>query len=419
MPGKSISRRRFLKTAGVTLALPLLEAHQPVVCGATAASVPRRLVAICYPIGLYAPNFFPEQTGRDYLLSPYLKVVEEFRPHFTVFSGLSHPRIARTHTADVTFLTGAPFELADGFRNGVSLDQVAAAHVGSETRFPVLTLGPTSLSFTPTGVKLPTSDRPSEVFARLFLGGNARQSQAQIQKLREGRSILDVVGEQARDLQRDLPASDRTRVEDYFSAVRELEKRMARAEEWEKKPKPKVDVPPPRDVNPNADPFAHLRLMVDLIHLALQTDSTRVVALHAGLFTSHPVIEKETLDYHNLSHHGKDPEKIKKLSAIETELMQVFRGLLAKLRETKEADDSLLDRTMVLLGSNLGNANSHDTTNLPILLAGGGFKHGEHLAFSPTNNTPLCNLYVSMLQRLGMEVSSFGSGKSALKGLEF
>src|SRR5262249_14919253 len=129
--------------------------------------------------------------------------------------------------------------------------------------------------------------------------------------------------------------------------------------------------------------------------------------------------DKETLDYHNLSHHGKDPEKIKKVGAIETELMQVFRGLLAKLRATKEESDSLLDRTMVLLGSNLGNANSHETTNLPILLAGGGFKHGQHLAFSATNNTPLCNLYVSMLQRLGVEVSSFGSGKGPLKGLEF
>src|SRR5262249_40295038 len=157
------------------------------------------------------------------------------------------------------------------------------------------------------------SDRPSEVFARLFLAGSSSQAQAQIRKLREGQSILDVVGEQARDMQRDLPASDRTRVEDYFAAVRELEQRMTRAEEWEKKPKPKVGVAQPRDVNPNADPFGHLRLMVDLIHLALQTDSTRVVVLHAGLFTSHPVIDKETLDYHNLSHHGKDPEKIKKV----------------------------------------------------------------------------------------------------------
>jgi hypothetical protein len=179
-----------------------------------------------------------------------------------------------------------------------------------------------------------------------------------------------------------------------------------------------VTVPQPRDVNPNADPVGHLRLMYDLIHLALQTDSTRVITLHGGLLNSQPTIQGSALDYHNLSHHGQDSDKIIGIGLIEDELMKAFLHLLAKLKETREDGETLLDRTMVLLGSNLGNASSHDTTNLPILLAGGGFKHGQHLALNRENNTPLCNLYVSMLQRFGMEVSSFGTGKSTLRGFE-
>ena len=176
--------------------------------------------------------------------------------------------------------------------------------------------------------------------------------------------------------------------------------------------------PPPRDVNPLADPVGHMRLMYDLIHLAFQTDSTRVITLHGGLLNSQPVIGSQTLDYHNLTHHGLDPDKITSLCLIEDEMMRIFRTLLTKLKETREEGETLLDRTMVLLGSNLGNASSHDTTNLPILLAGGGFRHGQHLAFNRDNNTPLSNLYVTMLQRLGMEVSSFGSSRGTLRGLE-
>src|SRR5262249_19116767 len=156
----------------------------------------------------------------------------------------------------------------------------AAAHIGNETRFPTLTLGPTSLSFSPAGVKLPGYNRPSEVFARLFLSGGAAQTQAQLRRLRDRQSILDVGRDQARELQHDLPAGDRARVEEYFTSVRELERRMLNAQEWEKKPKPKVSAPAPRDVSPNSDPFGHLRLMCDLALLALQTDSTRLIAVH-------------------------------------------------------------------------------------------------------------------------------------------
>jgi hypothetical protein len=420
MPASVSTRRQFLKTAGVAMALPWLESTSRA-AGATRPR--RRLVAICYPLGLLASNFFPTQAGRDYTLTEYLKHIEGFRNDFTVFSGLSHLRMAETHSNEIAFLTGASCEKPDDlrmgtFRNTVSIDQVAAAHIGGETRFPSLTLGSTSLSFTPAGVKLPGYNKPSALFAKLFLAGNAAEQQAQLRKLRDGQSILDAVRGQAQDVQRDLPARDRARVEEYFNSVRELEQRMAKAGEWEKVPKPKVSATPPKDVSPDTDPVGHVRLLFDLIRLALETDSTRVVAMSAGLMGSHPVIGEGVTDYHILTHHGNDPEKIKRVAIIETELMKAFQQLLAGLKEAKEEGENLLGRTQVLLGSNLGNAAIHQTDNLPVILAGGGFKHGQHLAFSRENNTPLSNLYLSMLQRLGVESTSFGTSKGALKGLE-
>lgn len=421
MSNRSVSRRQFLKAAGVTLTLPLLESRAPLARAAGRAELPRRrMVAICHPLGFLSSNFFPAEIGRDYTLPPYLRVLEELRNDFTIFSGLSHARIARSHTTEITFLTGAACDqpiFSGGFRNTISLDQVAATQIGSETRISSLTIGP-SLSFTPTGVKLPGHNKPSEVYARLFLTGNPAQNQSQVRKLRDGQSILDVVRDQAQDLQRDLPARDKARVDEYFTSVRDLEQRMMKAREWENKPRPEVSAPPPADVPLLTEPFAHLKLMFDLVRLALETDSTRLIVLHAGLLGTMPRVGETAQDFHNLSHHGMDPEKIKSLTQLEMELMTVFHQFLAGIKETKEDGESLLARTMVFLGSNLGNASSHETTNLPILLAGGGFKHGQHLAFNKENNMPLCNLYVSMLQRLGLEVSSFGTSKGTLRGLE-
>jgi hypothetical protein len=418
MTRKSLTRRRFLQASGVALAMPVLEATTPVSRAGDSTSGPRRrIVAICYPVGMHGPFFFPQKPGRDYALPRYLEPLEKFRNEFTVFSGLSHARILRSHTSDRCFLTGAPYERQDSFRNTISLDQLAAGHVGGATRFSSLPLG-TGLSWTQSGVRIPGYEKPSQVFARLFLAGSATQIQAQTRRLQEGKSILDAVAHEARQMNRDLPERDRARLEEYFASVRQLEQRMTQAEEWEKRPRPKVTATPPRDVSPTTDPLGHLRLMYDLIHLAFVTDSTRLITLHGGLLGSHPVIGGKALDYHNLSHHGMDPDKIANLGLIEDELMKAFHYLLSKLKGTKEEGETLLDRTMVLLGSNLSNASSHDTTNLPILLAGGGFKHGQHLVFDREHNTPLCNLFVSMLQRFGLEVSSFGPGKGTLRGLE-
>jgi Protein of unknown function (DUF1552) len=417
----TLTRRRFLRAAGVSLALPWLDALAPSGSPAAAAGPPRRMVCICTPLGLHAPYLFPEQTGRGYRPTPYLDVLNEFRDDFTVISGLSHPAVGSSHDSIFSFLTAAPHpEIRGGFRNSISLDQFAANHLAGETRFPSLVLSCEgfSLSWTQSGAIVPSDVFPSTVFARLFLEGRPDQVQAQARRLRDGRSILDTVGGQARQLQSGLGSADRDKLDEYFTSVRELEQRLARTEQWSKRPRPRVNVPPPVDNRNPADFVGKSRLMFDLIHLALQTDSTRLVTLLLLGTNLVPPIAGVSLGHHDLSHHGQDPNKIAQLRTIELEEMRAVRGFLAKLKETREQGSSLLDRTMVFFSSNLGNASSHSTRNLPVLLAGGGFRHGQHLAFNPASPPPLCNLYVSMLQRLGIEADRFGSSTGTLSGLE-
>ncbi|MBY0526746.1 MAG: DUF1552 domain-containing protein [Gemmataceae bacterium] len=412
------TRRNFLRAAGVSLALPWLEALAP----AAPAKPRRRMVCICTPLGLHPPHFFPEKTGKDYALTPYLEVLKDFRDEFTIVSGLSHAGMSPgfAHQASASFLTGAPGAGRAGFRNVVSLDQFAAEHIGGQTRFPSLALsgeGP-GISWTRTGAPVPAATSPSRVFARLFLAGRADEVQAQVRRLGDGRSILDDVGDQAKKLQTGLGAGDREKLDEYLTSVRELEQRLARDESWCKTPKPKVDVPPPTDIPNAADLIGRTRLLFDLSHLALQTDSTRLITIMLAGSTYAPPIQGVTLGHHDLSHHGKEPSKLDQLKIVEVETTKTLRDLLVKLKQSKEEGATLLDRTTIFLGSNLGDGNSHSVKNLPVLLAGGGFKHGQHLAFDPNNPPPLCNLYVSMLQRLGIEADKFGSSTGTLKGLE-
>jgi hypothetical protein len=413
----NLTRRSFLRAAGVSLALPWLESLAP----AAAAKPPRRLVCICTPLGLHAPYFFPEKAGKDYATTPYLEVLKDLRDDCTVISGLSHPEVGSTHDSIYSFLTGAPHpELRGGFRNTISLDQLAADHIGGETRFPSLTLSCEgfSLSWSRSGAIVPSESFPSSVFAKLFIEGRPDEVKAQAQRLRDGQSILDMVREQSKTIQSGLGAGDRDKLDEYFTSVRELEQRLARAEEWSKKPKPKVDAKPPQNATNPTDLVGKTRLMLDLIHLALQTDSSRLVTLLLLGTSGVPPIAGVSLGHHDLSHHGQDPTKIEQLKTVELEEMKTFRDFLKKLKDTKEEGDSLLDRTMVFFSSNLGNASNHSAKNLPIVLAGGGFKHGQHLAFDPKSPPPLCNVYVSMLQRLGIEASKFGSSTGTLTGLE-
>ena len=417
---KALPRRTFLRGLGVSLALPLLDSMRPAF-GAVTPPVKRRMVSICTSFGIHAPHLFPAQTGRGYQPTLYSKVIDEFRDQFTLFSGLSHPEVDGAHSAENSFLTAAPHPGASGFRNTISLDQFALEHLAPETRYRSLVLSSLyngGLSWTRSGAMIPADDRPSRVFAKLFLEGSASAVEQQVQRLREGQSIMDTIGGKAKSLQRTLGPQDREKLDQYFTSVRELEQRLVQSEEWTKKPKPKVAMKPPADPASSADVIGVVRPMLDLIHLALQTDSSRIVTFRIYGLNQVPTIDGVTRDWHNLSHHGKDPAKLKELSIIEQAELKELHGFLKNLKSTAEDGSNLLDRTMVLYGSSLGNASSHDSRNLPVILAGGGFKHGQHLAFDQQNNAPLCNLYVQMLQRLGVEADAFASSKGTIKGFE-
>jgi BMFP domain-containing protein YqiC len=379
------------------------------------------MVCINTPLGLHPAAFFPEKAGKDYALSPYLEVIKDFRDDFTVVSGLSHPDVGPSHDSNFSFLTGAPHpEQRAGFRNSISLDQFAADALFGQTRFATLPLSCEGfgLAWTRSGAPVPTESWPSSVFAKLFIEGRPDEVEAQKRRLADGRSILDSVRDQAKDVRSTVGARDRDKIDEYFTSVRELEQRLAQSEAWAKKPKPKVDAKPPLDVANSTDLIAKTRVWFDLIHLALQTDSTRLITLQLLGTSGVPPISGVSLGHHDLSHHGKDPTKIEQLKKLETEKLKTLRDFLKQLKDTKEDGGTLLDRTTVFFSSNLADASTHGVKNMPVLLAGGGFKHGQHLAFDPKSNPPLCNLYVSMLQRLGIEADKFGSSTGTLTGLE-
>ena len=418
--GERTSRRQLLRAAGVGLALPMLDCFQPRARAAQDAGSPRRMVCICTPLGVHPANFFPKQPGPDYEPTPYLKVLDGLRNDFTVISGLSHPEVGSSHDSIFSFLTGAPHpEIRSGFRNSISLDQFAAEKIGSVTRFPSLSLSAEGfgLSWTRNGAFVPSDLYPSNVFARMFLDGRPDEVELQRQRLNDGQSILDTVRDQARQMQPALGQRDREKIDEYFTSVRELEQRMAIAQQWSQRPKPTVDAKQPQNNMNSADLIGKTRLMFDLIFLAIQTDSTRLISMLLLGTSQVPPIPGISLGHHDLSHHGQDPKKIEQLETLEIEKMKTVHELLLKLKNTREQGESLLDRTMVFFSSNLGDASTHSTKNLPVLLAGGGFRHGQHLAFEPENPTPLSNLYLSMLHRLDIDVDRFASSTGTLTGL--
>ena len=411
------SRRQFLRTSSALLALPWLETF----ASAAETAPPRRMVSICTGFGLYGPSFFPTQAGRDYEASEYLKVLDGLRADFTVFSGISHPQIGGDHASEACFLTSAKHPTAPGFRNSVSLDYVAARHVGNVTRFPFLSLrthdGGSALTYTSTGASIPPLERPSQIFARLFLAGTPREVEAEVARLQRGQSILDRMGNRFTSLKGRLSTRDQQQITDYTDAVRDMEKQLHANEAWAQRAKPVVTETPPSDALDRSDTIGRARILFGLTKLALQTDSTRVVSIFLRGMDLKPPIEGITEDHHGLTHHGRNPAKINQLRIVERVELAAFRDFLTALRDTKEGGATLLDATQVLIGSNLGDASGHGTSNLPILLAGGGFKHGQHLAGDPKSNTPLGNLFVTMLQRFGVPTDKFGSSTGTIGGL--
>jgi hypothetical protein len=425
MPISPLNRRTFLRSAGVGIGLPLLDAMLPVGPGADQKADrlrPKRLLLIGRPLGLYTPYFFPDKPGKDYEPSRYLRPLQDHRDHFTVFSGMSHLGYPGGHHTENCLLTAVPPERArfGDIRNTISLDQEAAARIGGETRFPSLSLGgggTGALSWNAKGVRVPSEERATQVFKQLFLDGTPDEIARELRRIEAGQSILDGVRDQAKALAADLGPGDRERLDLLLTSIREAEQRLQQDQAWARRPRPKVAVKPfAEDHLSDLRTLDRERQWFDLVHLALQTDSTRVIALWVWSY-GRIDLEGVAIGHHDATHHGQDEAKIKQLALIEEAEMRLFAGLLSKMRATDEGGPSLLDRTVVFYGSNLGNGSAHTCENLPTLVAGGGLKHAGYVAFERKENRdtrPLANLFVRMLHQVGIERESFGTSTGAL-----
>ncbi len=403
------SRRTFLKAAGISMALPLLESDAPLLAAGMKNARAKRLVCIGTYLGFHQNAFYPEQAGRDYKTSTLLKPVEQFRDEFTVFSGLDH-RAANGHTNWSTYLTGK--RLGD-----ISLDQIVAEQIGNDTRFQSLQISAGKVSrpmnYTRGGVALPMIERPSVLYKKLFASA---EDQARMDYLLDsGQSALDKVLDEAKHLKQTVSSRDRQKLNEYFAAVRDVEKRVQKQRAGAENPVPQVEY-----ALPEFDPIAPTlmleceEIMYDLIALALETDSTRVMTMNIGGLGQVFTLDGRTLraGYHALSHHGNDPDKIRDLVRVETEHIKQLSKFLGQLKQKTDGDGRpLLDTTIVLLGTGMGDASRHSNQDLPTLVAGGGLKHGQHIAIDHTsdNSHLLGDLYLTLMQQLGLEVDVFSN----------
>lgn len=402
-------RRAFLKTSGLTLALPLL---QQSVAGQTATletgSPAKRLICIGSNLGLYRPAFYPEKSGRDYQLTPLLSELSSHRDDFTVFSGFDH-RAGNGHKNWDNYLCGKTV-------GDVSLDQIAAARLCSTNRIASMQLcagdiPQQKMAFTKGGVPLPMVNRPSVIYKMLFACDEDRARSEYL--LKSGRSALDVVRQDARILEQSVGRDDREKLQEYFSSLRSLETRMSRQLDHLSDKAVEVDYKLPA-----FDPIAPTlmleceRMMFDMMKLALQTDSTRVSTLFIAGLGQVFTLDGQTLQagYHALSHHGNDPDLIRDLIRVEREHMKCLNRFLSDLKTTTDENGQpLLDTTVVMFGTGMGDASRHSNRDLPTLVAGGGFRHGQHLRSDPSKDDSdrLGNVYVSILQQLGVETETF------------
>lgn len=381
---------------------------------------PKRFVAVTMGLGLVSENWMPTGTGRDYQPSLYLKSLNDLRDRLTIASGASHPGVNGGHRAEASILTGTPMGTAGRAVNSISIDQYLAKHLGDATRFPSLVLstgGTTSPCYTASGAMIPPITSASKLFAELFINETPKEREKQAARVRQGRSIMDVVADDAKSLQRTLGSGDRDRLDAYFTSVRQLEQRMEQSEKWAKMPKPKVDAKTPVDIqNPN-DLVGRFKTMCDVMQLALETDSTRFITLHLPGAGGVIPIEGVEEGYHSLSHHGQDETKLEQLAIVEEAVVAQWGNFLRNLSGYTDERGNLLDQTTSLLTSNLGNASNHSNKNMPVMIGGGGFQHAGHLAFSQKENYPLTNFFVSLAQQFGMEVDQFSTGTTTMEGL--
>jgi hypothetical protein len=381
-------------------------------------------------------DWVPENAGANYQLSPTLSVLEAHKSDFTVLSGLGHPASQGGHSGADTWLTGANLKARPGsdYSNSLSLDQLIAGVHGKQTRFPSLQLADGSgtgaaghshtLSFDATGTPLPSENSPKRLFERLFVPESSADREATLRRYAEKKSILDSVLTDAKRLQKKLGSTDRQKLDEYLGSVRQTEERVQRLTEWVDVPKPAVDdkllqlASQPGNAH---DRPMWLDVMLELAYLSFLTDTTRVIAFEwsreAGGFGGGGE------NHHELSHHGGDPEMLKKLAAIDRFHLERLARFMDFLKATTEpGGGTMLERTAILFGSgmNSGKGGEHSPKNLPLLVAGGGklgLKHGQHLAHEVKNHPPLSNVLLTLAQCMGVETHRFSDSTGTLTGL--
>ena len=397
-----MNRRRFLQGTGIALSLPAFDSFA---AGLSAAKKPpRRLVCIGNHLGFYPGNFFPTESGKDYVATSTLKPLEQHRDQLTVFSHLDHG-LNGGHKAVQGFLTSIKKEEAAGFPGkNISLDQVAAEHVGSSTRFPSINTGisrGTDMCWSRAGVHIPPINNPATLFRGLFVNSPQSAREAERTRLKHRASVLDALRDSASALNRTLNAADRDKLDQYLTSVRDVERRLQMSKEWLNRPKPKAPIDEVLDEErQHIDEGA---LLYDLMALALQTDSTRVATLETGL--GFRTAELDLGGYHGLSHHGKSKDRIGQLQVVEAFLTTKLSNFISRLKEAQ-----VFDNTLIVFGSGMSDGSIHSNRNLPVLLAGGGFKHQGHVACPAEQHkrVPLANLWLSVLQWFGSETDRFG-----------
>lgn len=438
-----LSRRTLLRAAGVSLALPMLDAMMPSALAAPSQFKPYkespaahpRLICCYFSNGVNIKQWKPTSTGVDYELSPTLKGLEAHKKDFTVISGLGHPASDGGHSGADTWLTGADLDAKPGsdYTNTISIDQRIAAIHEKETRIASLQLSDLSgsgsalhshtLSFDHSGTPLPSENSPRRLFERLFVPENAKDREATLQRYHHQRSILDAVQDETRRLGKKLGQDDRAKLAEYFESVRSTEKRIERLEGWIDVPKPSVD---PSLLQLNSQPNnAHdrpmwLDVMLELSYLAMLTDTTRVIGFQWA---------REAAGYggggenhHELSHHGGDPGMLEKLAGVDRFYVSKLARFLDLLSATREGEGRMLDSTIVMYGSgmNSGEGGEHSPKDLPLLIAGGGglgLRHAGHLAFDKENHPPMSNLLLTLGQKVGLEDDRFSDATGTLATL--
>ena len=408
----NLNRRRFLQGTGIALTLPAFESLS--LRAAPGDKSPRRLVCVGNHLGFYPGNFFPKDAGKDYTPTATLKPLEKHRDDLTVFSHLDH-ELNGGHKAVQGFLTSIKKEEAAGFpEKNISLDQAAAEHVGSATRFPSINAGiqqGTDMCWTRAGVHVPPVSNPATLFRALFVNSPKSEREAERTRLKHRGSVLDALRDSASALNRTLNVADRGKLDQYLTSVRDVERRLQMSKEWLDRPKPKSPIDEVQDEE--RQHIDEVALFYDLMALALQTDSTRVATLETGL--GFRTSELDLGSYHGLSHHGKAPGRIDQLKVIEGFLTTKLSDFISRLKEAKIFED-----TLIVFGSGMSDGSIHSNRNLPVILAGGGVKHQGHVVCSPERHkrVPLANLWLSTLHWFGSEKEQFGRSTGTFSPME-